>query len=132
MFKIFKILTMKTYSSEKFPKVLGHYSHCVEHNGLLFLAGQLPINPETNEIPEGISAQTKQILDNINTILNEAGSNKNQVLQARIYLTDIELRGEVNNVYSEFFGEHKPARAIVPCGNLPLGCLLEIEVTAFK
>lgn len=123
---------MKTYSSEKFPKELGHYSHCVEHNGMLYLAGQLPINPVTNQIPEDIESQTRQVLENINTILNEAGSNKNQVLQARIYLTDIELRGEVNRVYSEFFGEHKPARAIVPCSKLPLNCYVEIEVTACK
>ena len=113
------------------PKAGGHYSMCIEHNGLLYISGQLPFNPNTREIPEGISAQTLQILQNIELILNEASSKKENLIQMRIYVSDIDLWEQVNEVYSEFMGACKPTRCVVPTGKLHYGCLIEIEATAF-
>jgi reactive intermediate/imine deaminase len=113
------------------PKANGHYSQCVEHNGILYLSGQLPFDPETRVMPEGIELQTRQVLKNVERILNEAGSNKDQVLQVRIYIPEIKHWDKVNEVYSKFFGNHKPARCVIPTRNLHFGAMVEVEVTAF-
>ena len=103
---------------------------CVEHSGLLFLAGQLPKNPKTGAIPEGIDAQTRQALQNVRTILEAAGSSLERVLQMRIYIADIELWDAVNAIYSEFLGAHRPARCVVPVKTMHFGSLIEIEAIA--
>ena len=113
------------------PKSNGHYSHCVEHNGVLYIAGQLPIDPKTRKMPEGIVAQAHQALSNLQLILNEAGSSVNQVMQVRVYIPDVELWGAVNEVYAEYFVDHKPARCVVPSRDLHYGALIELEATAF-
>lgn len=113
------------------PEVKGHYSPVVEHNGILYLSGQIPVDPLTGTIPHTIEEQTSLVLRKIELLLIESGSSLNQVLQMRIYLTDIELWDQVNKVYSEFFSGHKPARCIVPAGRLHYGCLIEAEATAF-
>ena len=117
--------------SDKIPKPGGHYSACVEHNGLLYVSGQLPFIPHTNELPEGIKAQTRQVLDNIRLILEESGSKMSHILQARIYVPDVSLWGEVNSVYKDYMGDHKPARCVVPTRNLHHDSLIEMEVIAF-
>ncbi|HAN78605.1 MAG TPA: enamine deaminase RidA [Bacteroidales bacterium] len=122
---------MKPLISDKIPTPRGHYSTCIEHNGILYIAGQLPYVPVTREIPEGIEAQTKQVLENLELILTEAGSSKNKVLQMRIYVTSIELWDKVNQVYADFFENHKPARIVLPVGALHFGSLIEIEATAW-
>ncbi len=121
---------MKIITTEKMPRANGHYSQCIEHNGILYLAGQLPIDPNTRAIPETIGDQTALVLSNVETILNEAGASKENVLQMRIYISDIGLWDKVNAVYSEFFGSHKPVRCVVPSRDLHFGCLIEIETTA--
>jgi reactive intermediate/imine deaminase len=113
------------------PRANGHYSHCIEHNGILYLSGQLPFDPETRIMPEGIVKQTEQVLKNVERILTEASSNKNKVLQVRIYIPNIENWGVVNELYAEFFGNHKPARCIIPTGELHYNAMIEIEVTAY-
>ena len=113
------------------PKSNGHYSQCIEHNGILYLAGQLPRIPETRAIPEGIDAQTHQVLSNIEKILAEAGSGKDKVLQVRIYVSDIKYWDIVNGIYANFFGQHKPVRAVIPTRDLHHGALIEVEVTAY-
>ncbi|PKP37357.1 MAG: enamine deaminase RidA [Bacteroidetes bacterium HGW-Bacteroidetes-15] len=122
---------MRVINTPNMPKANGHYSHCVEHNGVLYLSGQLPFNPETRIMPEGIEMQTQQVLNNVERILTEAGSCKEQVLQVRIYIPDIEHWDKVNEIYSIFFGDHMPARCVIPTRNLHFGALVEIEVTAF-
>ncbi len=121
---------MKIIQSPGIPKANGHYSPCIEHNGLLYLSGQLPKDPISGTIPEGIEEQTDQALKNIENIVIEAGSSKNQILQMRVYISNVELWGKVNDRYSTFFGDHKPVRTIVPTRDLHFGCLIEIEATA--
>lgn len=122
---------MQLFTTDKMPKPAGHYSQCVEHNGVLYISGQLPKDPVTKVIPVGIAEQTQQVLKNIELILTEAGSNKNCILQMRIYIPDIEHWDVVNKVYSEFFGDHKPARCVVPSRDLHYGSLIEVEATAY-
>lgn len=112
------------------PAANGHYSQCIEHNGFLFLSGQLPIDPDTREIPKTIEEQSALALSNVLKVLKEAGSSIEQVIQMRVYISDIELWDKVNSVYADFFKEHKPVRSIVPTRNLHFGCLIEIETTA--
>ena len=122
---------MKIVSTPNMPKANGHYSHCVEHKGILYLSGQLPFNPETRTMPEGIEKQTEQVLKNVEMILIEAGSSKDNVLQVRVYIPDIKHWDKVNEVYSNFFGNHKPARSIIPTRELHFGAFIEVEVIAF-
>jgi len=121
---------MKVIDSPGIPKANGHYSPCIEHNGLLYLSGQLPKDPVSGEIPETIEEQTDLALSNIERIILAAGSSKDQILQMRVYISDIELWNVVNAKYSAFFGDHKPVRTIVPTRELHFGSLIEIEALA--
>lgn len=113
------------------PEPKGHYSPAVVHNGLIFVSGQLPMNLETLEIESGsIEAQTELALRNIETVLLEANSDLNHVVQMTIYISDIELWSKVNEVYASVLGEHKPARAIVPVKDLHFGTKIEIQAIA--
>jgi reactive intermediate/imine deaminase len=122
---------MRIINTEKMPKANGHYSQCIEHNGMLYLSGQLPGNPAINPLPGDIESQTILVLGKIDLILKEAGSSREKVIQMRIYIPDIELWDGVNRIYTEFFGPHKPVRCIVPSGKLHYGCLIEAEAMAF-
>jgi reactive intermediate/imine deaminase len=112
------------------PPAKGHYSHCVEHNGILYLSGQLPLLADGG-VPDGIEAQTLLTLQKVEKILQAAGSKKEQILRMTVYITDIAYWPEVNAAYANFFGNHKPARCIIPCGKLNYGALIEIDCTAF-
>ena len=109
------------------PPPLGHYSQAITHNGLAFVSGQLPLDPVSGEVPEGISAQTALVLSNLQAVLHAAGSDKLRVLRVTVYIADIALWGAMNEAYAVFFGDHRPARAAVPVPTLPKGCLLEVE-----
>jgi reactive intermediate/imine deaminase len=122
---------MKMIKTEKMPLVKGHYSPVVEHNGILYLSGQIPTDPVTGNVPATIEEQTKLVLSKIELLLRESGSSLKKVLQVRIFLSDIDLWDKVNKVYGEFFGDHKPARCVVPVGKLHYGSLLEVEAVAF-
>ena len=123
---------MKTIYTEGAPKPAGHYSQAVEHNGLLYISGQLAVNPETGEKEQlPIGQQVERILNNIEAILREGGSSKEKVLKVTVYIPDVKLWDEVNAVYSRFFGSHKPARAIVPCRELHFGLSVEIDAIAY-
>jgi 2-iminobutanoate/2-iminopropanoate deaminase len=121
---------MKIIQSVNIPPANGHYSACIEHNGTLYISGQLPVDPATKKIPEGIEAQTKLALEKIDLILTEAGSSREKVIQMRIYISDIALWNKVNEAYTQFFGTHKPVRCVVPVGKLHYGCLIEAECVA--
>ncbi len=121
---------MRVITSEKIPEPKGHYSPAIEHNGLLYLSGQLPVHPETGQVPNNIQDQVQQVLENIRLILTEAGTSMDQVLQMRLYISDIALWGAVNEVYASFLGAHKPVRAIIPTRDLHHGCLIEVEALA--
>lgn len=109
----------------------GHYSPAVEHNGLVFVSGQLPIDYETGRVETGdIEKQTELALRNVERILVASNSDLNHVLQVTIYISDIALWGKVNEVYARIFGEHRPARAIVPVKELHFGTKIEIQAIA--
>jgi len=115
------------------PVPAGHYSQAVEYNDLIFVSGQLPVNPHTKEMILGsIAEQTLQVLDNLEAILKAAGSDSQHVLKTTIYISDISLWDEVNRVYADFFKDHKPARAVVPTKDLHFGFKLELEAIAVK
>ncbi len=123
---------MKAIESDGMPRANGHYSQCIEHNGLLYLSGQLPLDRETREIPETIEGQALLTLQNVESVLLAAGVNRNNILQMRVYISDISLWGQVNDVYAEFFGSHKPVRSIVPVKDLHFGASIEIEAIAVR
>lgn len=122
---------MVEISTQNAPKPSGHYSQAMVHNHIVYVSGQLPIDPQTAEKRIGsIEEQTEQALKNLSEILKAAGSDMNQVIKTTVYVSDIELWGRVNAVYSRFFGEHRPARAVVPTRNLHFGFQVEIEAIA--
>jgi len=122
---------MEVISTPNAPKPAGHYSQAIVHNNLVYVSGQLPIDPESGEKRIGsIEEQTEQALKNLSEILEAAGSSLNQVIKTTVYISDIELWDRVNAVYARFFGEHRPARAVVPTRNLHFGFQIEIEAIA--
>ncbi|AKU80152.1 RidA family protein [Spiroplasma turonicum] len=124
---------MKIINSNSAPKALGPYSQAIKtDNGFLFLSGQLGMDPNTSELKNNIEEQTKQSLLNIENVLNEAGYSKNNVVKTTILLSDMDNFSIVNEIYGNFFGEHKPARSTFAVKTLPKNGLIEIEVTAFK
>ncbi|GAB4045678.1 RidA family protein [Spirosoma litoris] len=109
----------------------GHYSQAVVHNGLVYLSGILPITPAGQKLNEtSIAEQTEQILANLDAILQASGSKREQVLKVSIFITDISAWGTVNQLYAEFFGDHRPARSVVPCSPLHYGFGIELEAIA--
>jgi len=120
-------------STQNAPKPSGHYSQAIVHNNIVYVSGQLPIEPKTGEKRIGsIEEQTEQALKNLSEILKAAGCNINQVVKTTVYISDIELWDRVNAVYSRFFGGHRPARAVVPTRNLHFGFQIEIEAIAAR
>src|SRR5262245_10243354 len=118
-------------STPNAPTPAGHYSQAIKYNGLVFVSGQLSIDPKTGERKLGsIEEQTEQTLRNIEGILKAANSDLSKVLKMTVYVADIELWSAVNTVYARVMGENRPARAIVPTGALHYGFLIEIEAIA--
>ena len=109
----------------------GHYTAGVISKGMLYVSGQLSIDPDTREVCSGdIKDHTRLALDNVDRVLKEAGVSRNDVVMCRVYTPDVNFWGPINEVYAEFFGEHKPARVIVSTTTLHFGCLVEIEAVA--
>ena len=122
---------MKPIITDKAPHPGGHYSQAIVHNGLVYVSGQLPIDPQTGEKQTGsIEEQTNLVLQNLSAILDASGSSLNQVLKVTVYISDISLWGKVNEVYAEVFGDHRPARAIVPTRDLHFGFKIEVDAVA--
>ena len=114
-------------------KKKGHYSPGVLVGNTLYISGQLPMDPETSQlVAGGIQAQTKAALGNVDRVLTAAGLAKTDVAMCRVYIPDMAYWDTVNDIYADFFGEHKPARVIVPTRELHHGALVEIEAMAEK
>ncbi|SEH31861.1 RidA family protein [Selenomonas sp. KH1T6] len=112
-------------------KANGHYSPGVYARGLLFISGQLPIDAVTGKLVEGDAAlQARQSLQNLDKVLMGAGLARDRVVSVHIYVSDIKCWDKVDKVYAEFFGNHKPARVVVPTGKMHYGALVEIEAVA--
>ena len=124
-------MDITTVSTANAPIPAGHYSQAVVYNGLIFVAGQLAIDPETGaRLTGSIEEQTEQCLKNIGEILKAAGSDLTRVLKMTVYISDIELWSAVNAVYARVMENHRPARAVVPVKELHYGFKIEIEAVA--
>jgi 2-iminobutanoate/2-iminopropanoate deaminase len=116
------------------PAPVGPYSQAVEVNGIIYLSGQIGIDPTSGKLKEDLREQTLQALNNIVAILKEAGLGKENLVKLTIYVTDISKFREINDLYEEFFRgiEPKPARVTVGVKDLPLNALIEIEAVAVR
>lgn len=122
---------MQIIFTEKAPKPIGPYSQAIKYENLIFISGQIAIDPQTNQFVDGdIKTQTKIILENIKAILEEAGLSLNHIIKTTIFLTDLTLFSDFNEIYEEYFNQHKPARSTVEVRRLPKNALIEIEVLA--
>lgn len=120
----------KIIASPKAPKAVGPYCQAVDLNGTVFVSGQLPVNPETGKMPQGIDAQTRQSLDNLGAILEEAGLGYGDIVKTTVLLSDIADFGAMNAVYAEYFPADKPARVCYQVAALPMGAMVEIDAVA--
>jgi 2-iminobutanoate/2-iminopropanoate deaminase len=123
----------KIIKSENAPKSIGPYSQAVEINGMLFISGQIPLDPATSQVVEGgIAEQTEQVMKNIGAILTEAGYTFADVVKSTCLLSDMNNFAAMNAVYGKYYTENPPARAAYGVVKLPLGVLIEIETIAAR
>ncbi|MBD5331870.1 MAG: Rid family detoxifying hydrolase [Paramuribaculum sp.] len=114
------------------PAAIGPYSQAIDLGNMVFISGQIPVNPATGEIPEGIKAQTAQSISNIKAILAEAGLTIDNVVKTTVFLADMSLFTDMNEVYGEAFTAPYPARSAVAVRELPKQVLVEIETIAVR
>lgn len=122
----------KVIATTKAPGAIGPYSQAIDTGSFVYASGQIPINPATGEIPDGIKAQTEQALANVKAILAEAGLTVNNVVKTTVFLADMAEFGAMNEVYAKNFTEPFPARSAVAVKDLPKGVRVEVEVIACK
>ncbi len=122
---------MKVISTTKAPAAIGPYSQGYEVNGFVFSSGQIPVNPETGDVPEGIAAQAEQSCKNVGAVLEAAGVGYDNVVKTTCFLADMADFAAFNEVYAKYFTS-KPARSCVAAKALPKGVLCEIEAIAVK
>ena len=123
----------KIISTQDAPKAIGPYSQATEVNGMLFISGQIPLDPATGKFAEGdITEQTEQVMKNIGAILKAAGFTFSDVVKSTCLLSDMDNFAAMNAVYGKYYPENPPARAAYAVVKLPLGALVEIETIASK
>jgi len=124
-------MELKVIHTDKAPAAVGPYSQAVLAGNLLFVSGQIPINPATGELVKGsIEEETRQCLENAKAVLEEAGTTLENVIKATVFIKDMDQFGKINTVYGEYFNTHKPARACVEVARLPKDVNVEIEMIA--
>ena len=121
---------MKLIAAENLPAPGGHYSHGAMSGNLLFISGQLPFSGGAQVFPDGIEAQTLQAMANMQAVLHAAGASLNNLVSVQMYIVDVADWPTVNLAYAALMGDHRPARAIIPCGPLHHGALVEISAVA--
>ena len=123
---------MRAVRSSQAPAPVGPYSQAIEHEGWLFVSGQIPLDPQTEALVEGdIEAQAERVLANLRAVLEAAGSSLDRVVRSTIYLTDLARFPRVNDVYARYFtSDPRPARVTVGVAALPLGAQIEIDAIA--
>jgi 2-iminobutanoate/2-iminopropanoate deaminase len=120
-------------NSVKAPAPIGPYSQAVKASGFVFISGQLPVDPVTNDLIDGsIEEQTRQVIENIKNILQEAGSSLLDVVKVNIYVDDIDNFSRINSVYAQYFKDECPARCFVEVSKLPKAAAIEIELVAME
>ncbi|NUM35048.1 MAG: RidA family protein [Candidatus Brocadiae bacterium] len=119
------------FFTSKAPAPVGPYSQAIKAGNFLFVSGQIPLDPQTGKVVQNsFEAQCRRVLDNLKSIVDEAGSSLEKVVKVNIYLIDLGKFSQLNAIYSEYFGQSKPARACVQVARLPLDVEVEIEAVA--
>ncbi len=121
---------MKFVQTTKAPSAIGPYSQAVIANGIVYTSGQIALTPEGVMLEDDVAVQTKQVLKNLTAVLQEAGSDLDQVIKTTIFLASMDDFATVNELYAEAFGSHKPARSTVAVKTLPKNALVEIDAIA--
>jgi 2-iminobutanoate/2-iminopropanoate deaminase len=122
---------IETVVTDRGPKAIGPYSQAIRANGFLFVSGQIPLDPKTQQLVEGnISVQTERVLENLKGILESAGSSLGRVVKTTVFLADMNDFGAMNEVYSRYFTTNPPARSTVEVSKLPRNVRIEIDVIA--
>jgi 2-iminobutanoate/2-iminopropanoate deaminase len=122
---------MKKTATESAPKAIGPYCQAIQHGGLVFCSGQIPLDPATMTVTAvGIEAQTEQVLRNVAAVLKASGSDLSKVIKSTVFLKDMEHFKAMNAVYERAFAGHTPARSTIQVARLPLDVLVEIECIA--
>lgn len=117
--------------SKSAPVAIGPYSHGIKHGDIIITSGQIPVDPKTHEMVREIKAATLTVLNNLISVVEAAGGSRSTVAKVDVFVRTLDDFDAINEVYSEFFGEHKPARVLVQVADLPDGALLEAAMTAF-
>jgi 2-iminobutanoate/2-iminopropanoate deaminase len=124
-------MSMRMISTDKAPKAIGPYSQGIAASGLLFLSGQVPLDPGTGQLVQGtVQEEVTRVLDNLKAVLEAAGSGLPRVVRTTVYLTSLEDFAAMNEVYARYFGDHRPARSTVQVSALPRGARIEIDAIA--
>ncbi|WP_455756568.1 RidA family protein [Sulfurimonas sp.] len=121
---------MKFVQTKKAPSAIGPYSQAVIANGMVYTSGQIALTPDGVMLENDVVVQTKQVLNNLKAVLEEAGSSMNLVVKTTIFIASMDDFVTINKIYEEFFGSHKPARATVAVKTLPKNALVEIDAVA--
>ena len=116
--------------TKKAPPPVGPYSQAIQAGNMVFVSGQIALHPETNEIPEDFTTQCHQVLRNLQAILEASGSSLENTVKVMIYMTNIDRFNELNEIYEDYLGSAKPARACVEVSRLPKGVLVEMDAVA--
>jgi 2-iminobutanoate/2-iminopropanoate deaminase len=124
------VSVLRVISTDKAPAAVGPYSQAVAAGGLLFVSGQIPLNPLTGELATEFEAACKQSLENVLQLVTAGGSSLKNVVKVNIYIRDMGKFAILNEIYSSYFKDHKPARAVVEVSNLPKNAPVEIEAVA--
>ncbi len=122
----------KVIATDKAPGAIGPYSQAIEANGILFISGQLPIDPVTGELAQGTTEQARQSLENVKSILESAGLTMAHVVKTTVFLKDMSLFADMNKVYETYFDGQYPARSAFAVKELPKDALIEIECIAVR
>lgn len=124
-------MTREMVQTDKAPKAIGPYQQAIKADGFIYTAGQIPIDPKTANLVEGdISAQTRQVLENLKAVLEAGGSALDRVVKATVFLKNMADFAAMNEVYAQYLGSAKPARSTVAVAELPRGAMIEIDLVA--
>lgn len=118
---------MKQISTKNAPAAIGPYSQAIATGGMLFCSGQIPIDPATGNIPEGVEAQAEQALTNVKNLIEAAGSSIDNVVKTTVFIKNMDDFGKINEIYAKYFTEPFPARSCVEVARLPKDVMLEVE-----
>ncbi|MBR1910118.1 MAG: RidA family protein [Lachnospiraceae bacterium] len=125
-------MNKKIIATDKAPAAIGPYSQAIEAGGFVFASGQIPVDPATGNIPEGIEAQAKQALTNVKNLMEASGLSMDNIVKTSVFIKDMNDFAKVNEVYATFFDNDFPARSCVEVARLPKDVLIEVEVIAAR